>query len=83
MPTPVNDNNIDDWDLLDRREETDESFAILFNRHKDSVYRLAIGFTADHDLADDITQEVFVRIFRGRKRWKPRAKFTIWVYRVT
>jgi RNA polymerase sigma-70 factor, ECF subfamily len=56
---------------------------VLFERHKDYIYRLAYGFVGGQDLADEITQEVFVRMFEGRKRWKPRAKFTTWVYRMT
>jgi RNA polymerase sigma-70 factor (ECF subfamily) len=83
MPTHANDNHLEDWDLLDRKERSDDAFAIIFCRHKDFVYRLAMGFSARQDLADEITQEVFIRIVRGRKRWKPRAKFTTWLYRVT
>lgn len=75
--------NLGDWDLVSRKEQTNEAFAILFERHKDFIYRLAIGFTGDPDLADEITQEVFVRMYQGRKRWQPRAKFTTWIYRMT
>lgn len=75
--------NINDWDLLSRDDRKHEAFAILFDRHKDYVYRLAVGFTGSSQLADEITQEVFVRLFEGRKPWQPRAKFTTWVYRVT
>ena len=75
--------NLSDWDLVSRKEQTDEAFAILFERHKDYIYRLASGFVGDPGLADEITQEVFVRMYEGRKRWKPRAKFTTWIYRMT
>jgi RNA polymerase sigma-70 factor (ECF subfamily) len=75
--------NLGDWELISRKELTNEAFAILFKRHKDFVYRLAIGFTCDPDLADEVTQEVFVRMYEGRKRWRPRAKFTTWIYRMT
>jgi len=83
MPTLRNDSSPDDWDLLSRKDRPDDAFATLFRRHKDFVYRLAVGFSAHYDLADEITQEVFVRVFKGRKRWKPRARFTTWLYRVT
>ncbi len=75
--------NLSDWQLLSQSNHRDEAFAILFNRHKDYIFRLACGFIGDSGLADEITQEVFVRIFKGRKRWRPRAKFTTWIYRMT
>ena len=74
---------LSDWDLISRDEHANDAFKILFDRHKDYIYRLAIGFVGDLDLADEITQEVFVRMFTGRKRWKPRAKFTTWIYKMT
>lgn len=83
MATHAHDNDLEDWDLIARKDRTDAAFATIFRRHKDFVYRLAVGFSARYDLADEITQEVFVRIFQGRKRWVPRAKFTTWLYRVT
>ncbi len=75
--------NLSDWQLLSHSNHRDEAFTILFNRHKDYIYRLACGFIGDSGLADEITQEVFVRVFKGRKRWRPRAKFTTWIYRMT
>ena len=70
---------VSDWDLISRKKQTDEAFAVLFERHKDYIFRLAAGFVGDPGLADDITQEVFIRMFRGRKRWKPRAAFRTWL----
>lgn len=56
---------------------------LLFTRHKDYVYRLAWGFLGSRSLAEDVTQEVFLRLAKGRSRWWPRAKFRTWLYQVT
>ncbi len=80
--TEANDRDADDWHLL--LEVADEgAMGILFERHKDFVFRLACGFLGERELAEDVTQEVFLRLTRGRRRWSRRAKFTTWLYTMT
>ena len=55
----------------------------LFDRHVDRVQRLAARFAGDADLAADLTQEVFVRVFRGLGSFRGEAAFTTWLHRVT
>jgi RNA polymerase sigma-70 factor (ECF subfamily) len=74
---------LDDWDLVGHETETDDAFRILFDRHKDFVFRLASTVTGNTGLAEDVTQEVFCRIFAGRSRWRRRAAFRTLLYRVT
>ncbi|MEM9557726.1 MAG: RNA polymerase sigma factor [Acidobacteriota bacterium] len=72
----------DDWQLLlDRRNH--DGVGRLFDRHKDYVFRLACGIVGDRSLAEDVTQEVFLRLARRRRHWTPRARFTTWLYRIT
>ena len=70
----------DDWQLL--REPDGQGLPVLFERHKDYVFRLAYGFCADYHLAEDVTQEVFLRIAKARSRRRPQAQFRTWLYRV-
>jgi len=70
-----------DWQLLERQHRDVHSFRTLFDRHRDYVYRLATGFLGDSHAAEDVTQEVFLRIHRMRRRWVPRAQFRTWLYR--
>lgn len=82
-PVADADAHVDDWSLL---LEVDPAIGIerLFDRHRDYVYRLARGVLGgDASLADDVTQEVFLRLSRRRPHWRPRARFTTWLYRVT
>lgn len=71
----------DDWTLLRRGD--DDALATLFARHKDFVHRLAWSLTADPSLAEDVTQEVFLRVVQAKRRWRPRARFRTLLYRVT
>ncbi len=70
-----------DWALLKDAKTSASSFSELFERHRDYVFRIAWGFAGERH-AEDITQEVFVRILRQRRRWTRRAKFTTLLYQV-
>src|SRR5438270_3632962 len=40
------------------------------------------GIVHDGAVAEDLTQDVFLRVFRGRKDYEPRARFKSWLYRI-
>ncbi|MEM8934681.1 MAG: RNA polymerase sigma factor [Acidobacteriota bacterium] len=82
MTSTVDADSLDDWRLLLDGDAPDR-IGLLFERHRDYVYRLAWGFVSDPSLAEDVTQEVFLRLARKRPHWRPRARFTTWLYRVT
>lgn len=62
-----------------------DAFQVLVNRYKEKVFRLAIsvlgrGMEAE---AEDVTQDVFVRVFRQLKTFRGESKFSTWLYRIT
>lgn len=62
----------------------DESaFETLVDRHRERVFRLARRYLRDETAADDLTQETFLRVYRSKHTWRPEAKFSTWLYRVT
>ena len=54
----------------------------VVTRHSDRVYRLAYRLTGDRHDAEDLTQEVFVRVFRSLDRYTP-GTFEGWLHRIT
>jgi RNA polymerase sigma-70 factor (ECF subfamily) len=59
-----------DAELVTRMADGDrEAFALLFRRHQRSVYRFALQMTGLTDVADDVTQEVFMALARGASRY--------------
>jgi RNA polymerase sigma-70 factor (ECF subfamily) len=73
-----------DWALLTARDALPfAGFETLYRRHRDYVFRLAVALLGSRALAEDATQEVFLRMARGRRRWRPRARFRTWLYKVT
>jgi RNA polymerase sigma-70 factor (ECF subfamily) len=62
----------------------DESaFETLVDRHRERVFRLACRYLRDENAADDLAQETFLRVYRSKHTWRPEAKFSTWLYRVT
>ncbi|NIM52089.1 MAG: sigma-70 family RNA polymerase sigma factor [Gemmatimonadales bacterium] len=60
-----------------------EAFRELVRACYQQIYRWALGQTGDPDDADDVTQEVLVRLHRQLSRYRAQARFTTWLYQVT
>lgn len=74
----------DDVDLMLRVKLGDaEAFNQLMDRHQRTVVNLIFRFTGDAENAEDLAQEVFLRIYRAAPRYEPKAKFFTYLYQVT
>lgn len=78
------ENNERDIALMESVKNGDDAaFEELLTRHHQSVYRLAYRFLNDSPEAEDITQEVFLRVFKAARTYSPKAKFSTWLYTIT
>ena len=60
------------------------AFAIIVRMYQTPVYNYVLRLTnGDKALAEDLTQEVFLRVFQGLPRFSLRCKFTTWLFQVT
>jgi RNA polymerase sigma-70 factor (ECF subfamily) len=72
-----------DGTLIARARRGDEAaFEQLVLRHQRYVFNVAYRVLRDVSEAEDITQEAFVRAWRGLKGFRGHAKFTTWIYRI-
>jgi RNA polymerase sigma-70 factor (ECF subfamily) len=60
----------------------DEAFADLVAEHQRMVVQLAMNLLGDHDEALDLSQEVFLRIFRTIQRFRGQSSLRTWIYRI-
>jgi RNA polymerase sigma-70 factor (ECF subfamily) len=58
------------------------AFDVLVRRHQRTVYGVCYRFTGEHADASDLTQDAFVRAYRGLARFKGDAAFGTWLYRI-
>jgi RNA polymerase sigma-70 factor, ECF subfamily len=60
----------------------EESFEVLLRRHRTPVFSYLVRMVRDQALAEDLCQDVFVRVYQARERYQPEARFTTWLYRI-
>jgi len=60
----------------------DACFAQIVERHQRRVFGLAYRFLGGRSDVEDAAQEVFIRVYRGRRTYKPTASFTTWLYTI-
>ncbi len=72
-----------DTDLISRAAAGDHfAFQALVERHRSMVYRVAYQFAGNHHDAEDIAQEVFIKVYRSLDRFRQDAQLTSWMYRI-
>jgi RNA polymerase sigma-70 factor (ECF subfamily) len=59
-----------------------EAFDVIVSRHQRHVYQLCYRFVGNHEDAADLSQDVFVRAFKGLGKFKGDAALGTWLYRV-
>ena len=82
-PTEEKEQVLDDRQLMRSIAQGENSeLGLLYMRHKDKVLALAYRILGQWSLAEDVSQEVFLRIRRAAPSYKPDAEFTTWLYRI-
>jgi RNA polymerase sigma-70 factor (ECF subfamily) len=69
--------------MLRVRDDDAEAFALLVEHYWSRVFGRFCRWLGDRQEAEDLTQEVFLRLYRSRKGYEPRAKFATWLYHIT
>ena len=69
--------------MLQVKNGSHDSFKLLVERHKLSVLNMCLRFTGRQEEAEDLAQDVFLRIFQAAPRYQETAAFTTYLYRVT
>jgi RNA polymerase sigma-70 factor (ECF subfamily) len=73
-----------DEELMGKVAQDDvQAFEILVYRHQRRILNLIFRFIGDRVQAEDVAQDVFVRVWQASKNYEPKSKFTTWVYRIT
>lgn len=72
-----------DVSLMLRFQEGDEkAFDELVLKHQKTVLNIAWRYVGDRALAEDLAQEIFIKVHRARRSYKPAARFSTWLYRI-
>jgi len=81
--TQVIDPELSDVDLvaacLDSRPG---AFDVIVERHRKSIYQLCYRFVGSHEDASDLSQDVFLRAYRGLRTFRGQSSLGTWLYRI-
>src|ERR1700751_1650638 len=73
-----------DHGVLRKAQRGDErAFSIIVRAYQIPVYNYVLRMVGDRSLAEDLTQEVFLRVFQGLPGFSLRSKFTTWLFQGT
>jgi RNA polymerase sigma-70 factor, ECF subfamily len=72
-----------DAELMLRVKEGDgASLGILLEKHRSPVVHFLYRMVQNHAVAEELAQEVFLRVYRSRSTYEPTARFTTWLFRI-
>lgn len=81
----INTTKLSDEDLVRMIVEKNDThlFAVLYDRYAGLVYNKCYGFSKSKEEAQDLTHDVFVRLFVKLRMFKGKSKFSTWLYSFT
>ncbi len=68
--------------MLDVKAGDERSFELLLRKYRTPVINFLYRMVRDSAIAEDLAQEVFLRVYRARQEYAPSAKFTTWMFRI-
>lgn len=68
--------------MLRFRAGDEEAFCELFEKYGRAIVNFAYHFVGNRQRAEELSQDVFLQIYRAGARYEPQAKFTTWLYRI-
>ena len=73
-----------DLGVLRKAQRGDErAFSLIVRAYEVPIFNYVMRLVGDRALAEDLTQEVFIRVFQGLPKFSLRSKFTTWLFQVT
>ncbi len=68
--------------MLDVKAGDEQSFVLLLHRYRSPLINFLYRMVRNREQAEDLAQEVFLRVYRAREDYIPSAKFTTWLFRI-
>ncbi|HEX4274136.1 MAG TPA: RNA polymerase sigma factor [Bryobacteraceae bacterium] len=75
--------DIDTQLMIAVQRDDASSFGELLNRNRNLVVNYLARMVVNRAIAEELAQDVFIRVYRSRRTYEPTAKFSTWLYRIT
>src|SRR5918999_2959803 len=83
LPRPVSLQQPDLGVLRKAQRGDERAFSLILRAYETPVFNYVLRLVNDRSLAEDLTQEVFLRVYQGLPNFSLRSKFTTWLFQVT
>jgi len=72
-----------DVELMSRVKSGDmTAFQILFDKYKKRILHFCYRYCGHHQVSEELAQETFLRVYKAAARYRPKARFATWLYRI-
>lgn len=61
----------------------EKQFKDIYSNYSQKVHRLCLGYTGDSMQADDLLQEVFIKVWENLEKFRGESQVSTWIYRIT
>lgn len=68
--------------MLRAKEGEDDAFSQLVTNYQDRLVSIFVNIVGTQEAAEDLAQDVFLRIYRAKSGYQPTAKFSTWLFRI-
>jgi len=68
--------------MLRLKEGDSDAFGVLFKKYQKKIINFCYRFSADRAVAEELAQEVFIRVYKAAPRYRPKAEFSTWIFRI-
>jgi RNA polymerase sigma-70 factor (ECF subfamily) len=68
--------------MLQIRDDTPGAFEVMVSRYQDRLVGVLYHIVGNLEEAEDLSQDVFLRIYKARKGYRPKAKFSTWLFTI-
>ena len=69
--------------IFEKVQTREDNFAGIVNDREQMVYNTALGIVQNEEDAEDVTQEVFLKVYEGLKSFRDESSLSTWIYRIT
>lgn len=76
---------MEDVEILEKfanKRTREEAFTLLLNKYQERIYWHVRRYVLDHDDADDLVQDIFIKVWNNLDKFRADAKLYTWIYRI-
>lgn len=74
--------DLDSQYMLQFKNGNQDGFRILFTKYTKKIVNFCYRFCGDREMAEELAQEVFLRVYKAAPRYEPNAHFSTWLFRI-